>query len=238
MRKIAATTRFFNNLGRRAAYFYVRRLMRSEIEWYSDVPRGAKVIAANHPTTTDPFLMMSWPFEPIHILITEDAFKVPVLGQFLRLAGHIPVYRDRGHEAFDAALQLLNDGHTVGIYPEGALSEENGQLVSAHTGAVRLAATAGVPLVPVGVALDRHFVKTRQLNQFGVQETMRWYWLGAYEVSMGRPLIFDHPADDRQAVKQSTDVLMEEIRRQVECSAQRLLDACWSPGTSQRSLST
>jgi 1-acyl-sn-glycerol-3-phosphate acyltransferase len=238
MRKIAATTRFFNNLGRRAAYFYVRRLMRSEIEWYSDVPRGAKVIAANHPTTTDPFLMMSWPFEPIHILITEDAFKVPVLGQFLRLAGHIPVYRDRGHEAFDAALQLLNDGHTVGIYPEGALSEENGQLVSAHTGAVRLAATAGVPLVPVGVALDRHFVKSRQLNQFGVQETMRWYWLGAYEVSMGRPLIFDHPADDRQAVKQSTDVLMEEIRRQVECSAQRLLDACWSPGTSQRSLST
>jgi hypothetical protein len=67
---------------------------------------------------------------------------------------------------------------------------------------------------------------------------MRWYWLGAYEVSMGRPLIFNHPADDRQAVKQSTDVLMEEIRRQVECSAQRLLDACWSPGTSRRSLST
>ena len=115
----SATTRFFNRLGRRVAYFYVRRLMRSEIEWGADVPSGPKVIAANHPTTADPFLMMSWPFEPIYILITEDAFKVPVIGQFLRLAGHVPVYAKRGREAFEAAVQLLRDGHTVGIFPEG-----------------------------------------------------------------------------------------------------------------------
>ena len=103
----SVTTRFFNHLGQRFAYFYVRRLMRSEVEWGADVPPGPKVIAANHPTTTDPFLMMSWPFEPIYILITEDAFKMPVIGQFLRLAGHIPVYRSRGREAFDAAVRLL-----------------------------------------------------------------------------------------------------------------------------------
>src|SRR5512139_1636718 len=114
MSRTAATTRFFNQLGQRAAYFYVRRLMRSEIEWEADVPPGPKVIAANHPTTTDPFLAMSWPFEPIYILITEDAFKLPLLGRFLRLAGHIPVHLSRGCEAFATAVQLLNDGHTVG----------------------------------------------------------------------------------------------------------------------------
>ena len=93
-------TRLFNDLGRRIAYFYVRRLMQSDIEWEAEPPRGAKILAGNHPTTTDPFLMMSWPFEPVYILITEDAFKVPVVGQFLRLAGHIPVYANRGREAF------------------------------------------------------------------------------------------------------------------------------------------
>jgi len=171
--------------------------------------------------------MMSWPFEPIYILITEDAFKMPLVGQFLRLAGHIPVYRSRGREAFDAALQLLKDGHTVGIYPEGALSEEDGQFAAAHTGAVRLAAAAQVPLVPMGIALDRHFVSTRQLDQFGVQEQMRWFWLGAYEVSMGQALMFDHSADDREAVKRSTDILMQEIKRMVDRSAQRLLNSSW-----------
>ncbi len=227
MKSTSATTQFFNNLGRRVAYFYVRRLMHSEIEWGANVPPGAKVIAANHPTTTDPFLMMSWPFEPIYILITEDAFKVPVVGQFLRLAGHIPVYARRGGEAFDAAVRLLSDGHTVGIYPEGALSEEGGQFAAAHTGAVRLAATAKVPVLPMGIALDRHFVFTRQLDQFGVQEQMHWFWLGAYEVSMGKALMFDHPVDDREAVKRSTAILMQEIRRLVDRSAQRLLNSSW-----------
>ncbi len=227
MKHISTTTRFFNDLGRRAAYFYVRRLMRSEIDWGADVPLGAKVIAANHPTTTDPFLMMSWPYEPIYILITEDAFKVPVIGQFLRLAGHIPVYANRGREAFDVAARLLSDGHTVGIYPEGALSGEDGQFAAAHTGAVRLAAAVGVPLVPMGIALDRHFVATRQLDQFGVQEKMRWFWLGAYEVSMGKALKLDHSADDRAAVKRSTDLLMLEIQLLVNRSAQRLLNSSW-----------
>ena len=223
----AASTRFFNQLGQRVAYFYVRRLMRSEIEWEADVPPGPKVIAANHPTTTDPFLAMSWPFGPIYILITEDAFKLPLLGHFLRLAGHIPVYRNRGREAFDTAVQLLGEGHTVGIFPEGALSGEDGRFAAAHTGAVRLATTAQVPLLPMGIALDRHFVASRQINQFGVQEQMRWFWLGAYEVTMGQALKFDHPADDRAAVTRSTDMLMQEIRRLVDRSAQRLLQSSW-----------
>ena len=230
MKRTLTTTKFFNNLGRRLAYFYVRHLMRSEIEWESDLSPGAKIIAANHPTTTDPFLIMSWPFEPVYILITEAAFKVPVVGQFLRLAGHIPVYANRGREAFDAALQLLSEGHTVGIFPEGALSEVDGSLMSPRSGAVRLAATANVPIVPAGIALDWHFVTHRQIQQFGVEDRMRWFWLGAYEVTAGKPLVFDHSADDREAVRQSTEVLMQEIRRLVERSARRLLNASWPLG--------
>src|SRR3712207_2792425 len=128
MRRRPATAGLFNGLGRQAAYFYVRRLMRSDVEWETDLPSGAKIIAANHPTTTDPFLMMSWPFEPVYILIGEAAFKVRLIGQFLRLAGHIPVYAHCGREAFEAALRLLGEGQTVGIFPEGALSGDDGRL--------------------------------------------------------------------------------------------------------------
>src|SRR5918998_400779 len=232
--KPPATIRFFNGLGRRVAYLYVRRLMRSNVEWETDLPLGAKIIAANHPTTTDPFLMMSWPFEPVYILIAESAFKVPLIGQFLRLAGHIPVYAHRGHEAFETALHLLGEGRTVGIFPEGALSDEDGRLVTARSGAVRLAATARVPIVPAGIAPDWHFVTARRLQRFGVTEKLRWFWLGAYEVTVGKPLVFDHAADDREAVKRSTNILKREIERLMERSARRLLDASWPLTTCTR----
>ncbi len=224
MRKPPATTRFFNGLGRRVAYFYVRRLMRSDVEWETNLPLGAKIIAANHPTTTDPFLMMSWPFEPVYILIAESAFKVPLIGQFLRLAGHIPVYAHSRSEAFEAALDLLGEGQTVGVFPEGALSEDNGQLVRARSGAVRLAVTARVPIVPAGIAPDWRFVSARRLQRFGVTEQLRWFWLGGYEVSVGKPLVFEHAADDREAVEQSKEILVEEIERLMERSAKRLLE--------------
>lgn len=212
VRERPATTRFFNGLGRRAAYFYARRLMRSEIEWGPALPSGPKIIAANHPTTTDPFLMMSWPFEPIYVLISEAAFE--------------------------AALRLLDDGRTVGIFPEGALSGDDGRLVSARSGVVRLAATARAPVVPAGIAPDRHFVTTRQWQRSGVTEQIRWFWLGAYEVSMGKPLVFEHAAENREAVKRSTDVLMAEIERLVQRSAKRLLDGSWPERASDRTAYT
>jgi 1-acyl-sn-glycerol-3-phosphate acyltransferase len=227
MRNPQPTTGFFNGLGRRAAYFYVRRLMRSDVEWEADVPSGAKIIAANHPTTTDPFLLMSWPFEPVYILISEAAFKVPLIGQFLRLAGHIPVCAGRRREAFEAALDLLGEGKTVGIFPEGALSEDDGHVLTARSGAVRLAVTAQVPIVPAGIAPDWRFVSARQWRQSGATEKVRWFWLGGYEVSMGKPLVFAHPAGDREALRRSTNILIEEIERLMERSARRLLDASW-----------
>ncbi len=234
MREHTATTRLVNEVGRRVAYLYTRRLMRSDVEWETDLPMGAKIIAANHPTTTDPFLMMSWPFEPVYVLISEAAFKMPLVGGFLRLAGHIPVYARRRREAFEAALQLLGEGKVVGIFPEGALSEDDGRLVATRSGAVRLAVTAGVPIVPVGIAPDWHFVTTRRWQRSGVMEEIRWFLLGAYEVSVGRPLVFGHAPDDREAVQRSRDALTEEIERLMEGSAERLLAASWPLATRMR----
>ena len=114
----------------------------------------------------------------------------------------------------------------MGIFPEGALSEDDGQLVRVRSGAVRLAVTARVPIVPAGIAPDWHFVTARRLQRFGI-EKMRWFLLGAYEVSVGKPLVFEHAADDRVAVSRSTGILMEEIERLRERSAKRLLDGSW-----------
>ncbi len=221
------TTEWFNHLGQRLAYSYVRHFMRSDIEWAADVPTGAKIIAANHPTTTDPFVMMAWPLEPIHILITEQAFKVPAVAQFLHAAGHIPVRAGRGHEAFNTALNLLQKGKTIGIFPEGALSDEDGDIGEGRTGAVRLAMEANVPIVPVGVALDWHFVRRHQIRQFGVLETMRWFWLGAYESTVGEAIYFPNTRSYQESLPYATALVMQRIHELAQRSAQRLLNGSW-----------
>jgi 1-acyl-sn-glycerol-3-phosphate acyltransferase len=118
MRIPPPTPRFLNELGRRLAYFYVRRLQHSKVEWETDLPSGANSIAVNRSTTTDPFLVMSRPFVPVYFLMGGAALEVPLIGGFLRLAGHIPVYAHRGREACEAALHLLGKGQTVGIFSE------------------------------------------------------------------------------------------------------------------------
>lgn len=218
---------FFNLVGQRLAMFYVRRFIRSDIEWPAELPTGPKVIVANHPTTSDAFIMMAWPHEPIHILITESAFSVPGLAQFLHAAGHIPVRAGRGREAFDTALGLLKQGRTIGIFPEGVLSEEGGSVGEGRTGAVRLAMEANVPIVPVGIALDHHFVRRVQVRPLRVTETLRWYWLGAYEATVGEALYFPNTLYYREAVDFATDLVMQRIEALAVRSAQRMLDASW-----------
>jgi len=52
------------------------------------------------------------------------------------------------------AAGLLAAGHDVIVYPEGTRSRD-GRIGGFHRGAARLAATAGVPLVPVGISGTR-----------------------------------------------------------------------------------
>ena len=78
-----------NGAGRQVAGLYGKALLNVSVEWQAPLPSGPKIIAANHPTTTDPFLLMGLIGEPMSILITESCFKLPGLGAFLRAAGHV-----------------------------------------------------------------------------------------------------------------------------------------------------
>ena len=75
---------------------------------YERMPKGAKIVAANHPATSDPFFVAAMVGHQSFILINEVLFYVPVLGVYLRRSGHIPVEVGKGQEAVDAAVNLLN----------------------------------------------------------------------------------------------------------------------------------
>jgi len=188
---------------------------------HTSIPPGAKIIIANHPTTIDPFLVSYAVAQPIHILITEPVFRAPLLGSYLRSAGHIPVMLSEGRSAFDRALRLLKDGHTVVVFPEGALSPDEGGMHPARTGAARLALTAGVPIVPVGiyVAQERMFIV--QNNQMNARGRGKFVLNGPYKITIGRPLYAEGDVEDHQLVRDLGAWMMHRIRSLAIESAQR-----------------
>ena len=81
------TTQMLTGAGRNFSRLYSSVAIKMNVERQVPLPAGAKIIAANHPTTTDPFIMMGLADEPIYILITSMCYQMPILGRFLRGAG-------------------------------------------------------------------------------------------------------------------------------------------------------
>jgi len=77
----------------------------------------------------------------------RELFRAKGLGAVMRSMHHIEVDRDEGAASFRTALKYLKDGEAVGIFPEATISRAY-ELKEFKTGAVRIAAEAGVPIVP------------------------------------------------------------------------------------------
>jgi 1-acyl-sn-glycerol-3-phosphate acyltransferase len=216
-------------LGRQALAVYAAALLKMDIVRHAPLPAGPKIIAANHPTTTDPIWIALITREPIHILISGMIFKIPLVGKFLRLAGHIPVANGKGHLALEGAIRLLQDGKTVGIFPEGALGPLSGGVHPLHTGAARMALAAGAPIVPVGIHLDHSRTLIRETRIDGGTDTARLYLRGPYAMTAGEPLYLHGDIQDRAYVRAASEQIRQRIARLAQESEQRLVSSNPSP---------
>jgi len=198
-------------VGQTAMNIYALTLLDVEVCYAAALPAGPKIFAANHPTTLDPFLLLTVTREEVSILVTEFCLQLPVFGHYLHSAGHIRVVHNNGRPAFDEAVQRLKDGHSVGIFPEGALSPLGGGVCRARTGVARLALATGAPIIPVGIALQRERLHFRETHAGPESITARWYFGGAYVMTVGEPLIFKGDEEDRAYVRSATDQVMQRI---------------------------
>jgi 1-acyl-sn-glycerol-3-phosphate acyltransferase len=81
-----------------------------------------------------------------------EVFKVPLVGRILRSAGQIPVYRqsEDAAKAFGAAVEAVESGRCVIVYPEGTLTRDPDLWpMVGKTGAARIALSTRCPLIPV-----------------------------------------------------------------------------------------
>ena len=125
---------------------------RFRISGQEHVPRtGGAVLAINHISYVD-FLMAGYGARAskriTRFMAKREAFDHPLTGPLMRGCGHISVDRADGQGSYDEAVRRLRDGEVVGLFPEATISRSF-LVKELKTGAVRMAAAAEVPLVPV-----------------------------------------------------------------------------------------
>ena len=118
-----------------------------------NLPRtGGGVLAINHTSYLD-FAFAGIPADMngrrlVRFMAKDSVFRHPIAGPLMRGMRHIPVDREHGSAAFDAAVRDLKAGELVGVFPEATMSRSF-EIKDCKTGAVRMALEAGVPVIPV-----------------------------------------------------------------------------------------
>jgi 1-acyl-sn-glycerol-3-phosphate acyltransferase len=138
-----------------------RLIMKMETEGLENLPlEGSLVIACNHVTNFDVFPMQFSLPRPIFFMGKAELFKFPLMDVALRNLGAFPVYRgEKDAWAMRHARKVLEQGQTLGMFPEGTRNKGRG-LGVAKTGTARLAIDTSSPVVPMVVTGTDRFFKS------------------------------------------------------------------------------
>jgi putative phosphoserine phosphatase/1-acylglycerol-3-phosphate O-acyltransferase len=132
---------------------------RFDIAGTEHIPRrGPAIVVANHRSYFDAIALGLTVMRAGRLpraLAKKEIFDAPVLGQVARVLGQIVVDRDGGGgNALTSAIAALRGGEVVVVLPQGTIPRGEAFFspkLQGKTGAARLAAATGAPVVPVGM---------------------------------------------------------------------------------------
>ncbi|MDF1563758.1 MAG: alpha/beta fold hydrolase [Deltaproteobacteria bacterium] len=134
-----------------------------EAEGLENVPAtGGVIFAANHQSWNDVQVLGATAPRRLRFLAKSEFEHWPILRHLIALSDSPFIRRGGDAEGMAQAIEWLKDGKSLVIFPEGTIPGEEDVmrhevqpetgLLRGHTGAVRLALAAGVPIVPVGIS--------------------------------------------------------------------------------------
>ncbi|MFA5165347.1 MAG: lysophospholipid acyltransferase family protein [Candidatus Omnitrophota bacterium] len=131
---------------RAIAWLLCKTLFRLNTTGRDNIPKeGGAIIAANHSSYIDPVALAVAIPRRISWIVRKDVYDVWWLKGLFASTGMI---REGG--SVGKAIQLLEQGGLVGVFPEGTRSPD-GKLGAGKKGAAVMALKTGVPVIPCGI---------------------------------------------------------------------------------------
>lgn len=127
---------------------------------------GGYILASNHLSNIDVFfLAIAMKKRMIHFMAKEELFKNPIMGWFVTRMGAFAVRRGKGDkDSINHAIDLVKDGHVMGIFPEGTRSKD-GKPLRAKSGVALIAATCEADILPVHIIPKTKSGKVRPFHR-------------------------------------------------------------------------
>ncbi len=179
-------------------------LCRLKVEGRENIPDEGKVfLVSNHRSYLDPPLIAyAVKKRPVFFMAKAELFKTPILSSLIKHWGNaFPVKRGKADlTALKTALEVLNKGEIVCIFPEGQRAPA-GKFLKAKWGAGLVALKAKAPIVPCLIEGSEKLIGKEKFFDGIPQVTIRF----------GKPFTIDLE-DRKENYQKAADLLMEKIK--------------------------
>ena len=175
------------------------------VDGQENVPAtGGAVLACNHPGGMDVVALGYSSPRQIYYMAKQELFEFqPWFSALITSVGAFPIRRGTNDTvAIEHSIRLVRDGNVLGMFPEGTRNR-GGPLGRPKSGAVRIAAQTGAPLIPCAVtgipALHKEWKNPLRRTPLTVR--------------FGPPIHFTGDPEDSAAIQRTSLELMHAIAR-------------------------
>ena len=110
------------------------------------------LLAANHISGIDPFVLIAATDRPIRFMIAKEEYEKPLLNWMFKAAGCIPVDRSgRVEKAFRSALRAIQAGELVALFPQGGIHRHDLPRERIKPGIIKLSQLSQCHILPVRI---------------------------------------------------------------------------------------
>jgi len=169
------------------------------VERFEKLKTGC-IVAPNHVSAWDTLLVPAFSKRIMYMMAKEELFQGKIKKWFFTSLKAFPVKRGKNDlTAIKTAIKLLKDGKSLCMFPEGTRNKD-GKDLEFKTGAIMIACTAKVPIIPVGLVSDFKF--RSKVN-----------------IVYGEPIYFDEYYDHKmtkEELKQAAEKLKKGVTKAIE----------------------